>query len=364
MLTAGADPVARSRSSLVARRSASPSPPRTPTASTSRIEISARRSRSRSAAAGRGGRLRRPDDRCGVGLPAADRDRPPDGRPLGHEREDRHDHRPSPGGVAGPARASEETQRLIDEEVRRLVAAAHDEVAAAPERQSRPARPARPGAPRARDARPGRCVRGSRHRTAARRPGGRPRACRSRRSTGRRGRYGVATPAARLGSPICWYLVRPEGGLDGPALRGSQLVHAQRVQSGRCRADAPGDQHVGLASAGGARPDERRAPARAGERVDGRRSQYLVAPRGHTQWVRNLRAAGEGRLLLGRKHEPFPASEIADADKEPILRAYLRRWKWEVGVFFGGVDADSSSEELRRIAPDHPIFRIRPLDSR
>lgn len=93
-------------------------------------------------------------------------------------------------------------------------------------------------------------------------------------------------------------------------------------------------------------------------------ARYLVAPRGHTQWVRNLRAAGEGRLLLGRKHEPFAGSEIADADKEPILRAYLRRWKWEVGVFFGGVDADSSSEELRRIAPDHPIFRIGPLDSR
>ena len=87
-------------------------------------------------------------------------------------------------------------------------------------------------------------------------------------------------------------------------------------------------------------------------------ARYLVAPRGNTQWVRNLRAAGEGRLLLGRKNEPFGASEIADADKEPILRAYLRRWKWEVGVFFGGVDADSSSEELRRIAPDHPIFRI------
>lgn len=90
-------------------------------------------------------------------------------------------------------------------------------------------------------------------------------------------------------------------------------------------------------------------------------ARYLVAPRGQTQWVRNLRVVGEGRLLLGRKHERFAVSEIADADKEPILRAYLRRWKWEVGVFFGGVDADSSSEALRRIAPDHPIFRIRPL---
>ena len=44
----------------------------------------------------------------------------------------------------------------------------------------------------------------------------------------------------------------------------------------------------------------------------------------------------------------------------PILRAYLKRWKAEVGVFFGGVGADSSEEELRRISPDHPIFRIEP----
>ena len=95
--------------------------------------------------------------------------------------------------------------------------------------------------------------------------------------------------------------------------------------------------------------------------VDG--SRFLVAPRGHTQWVRNLRVAGQGQLLLGRRYERFAASEIVDADKEPILRAYLARWKWEVGVFFGGVDADSPSEELRRIAPDHPIFRIETLEA-
>jgi deazaflavin-dependent oxidoreductase (nitroreductase family) len=89
-------------------------------------------------------------------------------------------------------------------------------------------------------------------------------------------------------------------------------------------------------------------------------TRYLVAPRGHTQWVRNLRVSHEGRLLLGRRREPFSATEVADDDKPPILRAYLRRWKAEVGVFFGGVGPDSSDEELRRIAPDHPIFRLGP----
>ena len=86
--------------------------------------------------------------------------------------------------------------------------------------------------------------------------------------------------------------------------------------------------------------------------------RYLVAPRGHTQWVRNLRAAGEADLVLGRRREHVRARELDDADKEPVLREYLRRWRWEVGQFFGGVSADSPPDALARIAPDHPVFRI------
>ncbi|RBM20208.1 nitroreductase/quinone reductase family protein [Streptomyces sp. PT12] len=87
-------------------------------------------------------------------------------------------------------------------------------------------------------------------------------------------------------------------------------------------------------------------------------AQYLVAPRGHVQWTHNMRAAGGGRLILGGKADAFTADEVADADKPELLRAYLRRWKWEVGAFFRGVGPDSSDEELRRIAPDHPVFRV------
>jgi len=86
--------------------------------------------------------------------------------------------------------------------------------------------------------------------------------------------------------------------------------------------------------------------------------RYLVAPRGITQWVRNLRASGEGALRLGRHSESFHAEELADDAKPEILRAYLRRWKMEVGVVFDGVDANSSDEELRRVAKDHPVFRV------
>ena len=92
--------------------------------------------------------------------------------------------------------------------------------------------------------------------------------------------------------------------------------------------------------------------------LDGGR--YLVSPRGHSQWVRNLRAAGRGRLLVGRRAEPFGAVELDDDEKVEVLRAYLRRWKWEVGAFFDGVGPDSPDEDLRRVAPDHPVFRLSP----
>ena len=91
--------------------------------------------------------------------------------------------------------------------------------------------------------------------------------------------------------------------------------------------------------------------------LDGQR--YLVAPRGHTQWVKNLRVTKEGRLQLGRKVETFHAQELADADKLPMLRLYLKKWAWEVGSFFSGdVTKDSPDEVLRHIAPGVPVFRI------
>lgn len=89
---------------------------------------------------------------------------------------------------------------------------------------------------------------------------------------------------------------------------------------------------------------------------EGRR--YLVAPRGQTQWVRNLRVAGGGELRVGKKVEKFTATELADAEKPEILRAYLKRWKMEVGVFFEGVDAHASDAKLLEIAPGYPVFLI------
>ena len=83
---------------------------------------------------------------------------------------------------------------------------------------------------------------------------------------------------------------------------------------------------------------------------------YLLAPRGTTQWVRNLRAAGgEGELRRGRKVRRFHAEEVPDSEKLPLLRLYMDKWAWEVKGFLG-IDADAPDDELRRIAPDHPAF--------
>jgi deazaflavin-dependent oxidoreductase (nitroreductase family) len=90
--------------------------------------------------------------------------------------------------------------------------------------------------------------------------------------------------------------------------------------------------------------------------IDGQR--YLVSPSGVTPWVRNLRAAGTGELRVGRRVQAFRGEELADDVKAPIIREYLRKWKWEVGAFFQGIDADSSDADLAAVADGFPVFRV------
>lgn len=81
--------------------------------------------------------------------------------------------------------------------------------------------------------------------------------------------------------------------------------------------------------------------------LDGER--YLVAPRGETDWVRNLRAAGGGELRYGRRRtEPFRAVEVPDEGKPRLIGAYLDRW---------GNQVRSQFEALPDPA-DHPVFRL------
>ena len=109
----------------------------------------------------------------------------------------------------------------------------------------------------------------------------------------------------------------------------------------------------------------RRAAARRGEwrstpvnllSYEGKR--YLVSPRGHTQWVRNMRAAGGGELRIGRRVERFTAIELPDDAKPALLREYLRRWKFEVGDVLRGCRPGRAGREAAQIAPGYPVFQI------
>lgn len=90
--------------------------------------------------------------------------------------------------------------------------------------------------------------------------------------------------------------------------------------------------------------------------LDGER--YLLAPRGVTEWVRNIRVAGQGVLIRGRRREEFTVTEVPDAEKLPIIRAYLKAWAWEVGAFFEGLSVKSSDDEIAAVASGFPVFRI------
>ncbi len=79
--------------------------------------------------------------------------------------------------------------------------------------------------------------------------------------------------------------------------------------------------------------------------------RYLVAPRGDTQWVRNLRATGRGELRWRNHIEPFRAIEIPDSEKPRVIDAYLARWGYQVKGYFKALPSPA----------DHPVFRIERL---
>lgn len=91
--------------------------------------------------------------------------------------------------------------------------------------------------------------------------------------------------------------------------------------------------------------------------LDHEGKRYLVAPRGSTEWARNLRAAGVGKLRSGRTVQEFSATEVPADERAPLIRAYLDRWANVTASQFG-VDKDTPVEDLREIAAFHPVFEI------
>lgn len=88
--------------------------------------------------------------------------------------------------------------------------------------------------------------------------------------------------------------------------------------------------------------------------VDGH--DYLVSPRGNTQWARNARAAGELEIGPRWRGRTVDIAEVADDAKVELLRHYLNRWYWEVKGHVAGLTPQSTDEQLRATAPEIPVF--------
>lgn len=80
---------------------------------------------------------------------------------------------------------------------------------------------------------------------------------------------------------------------------------------------------------------------------DGER--YLVAVRGETEWVRNVRAAGRCTITRRGRERHYRAVPLPVTDWPPIIDAYRARW--------------GSVRRLLDQLPDpadHPVFRLDP----
>ncbi|MDP7726132.1 nitroreductase/quinone reductase family protein [Mycobacterium sp. TY814] len=86
--------------------------------------------------------------------------------------------------------------------------------------------------------------------------------------------------------------------------------------------------------------------------------EYLVSPRGNTQWARNVRAAGVVETGPRWRRRRATVTEVADDGKPEILRRYLQRWYWQVKDYVGGVTPDSGDDELRAAATRIPVFAL------
>ena len=90
--------------------------------------------------------------------------------------------------------------------------------------------------------------------------------------------------------------------------------------------------------------------------VDG--VDYLVSPRGNTQWARNARAAGEVEVGPRWRGRRVGIVEVSDDAKAPLLKRYLDRWFWEVKGHVGGLTPEATAAELAAAAPSIPVFAL------
>jgi deazaflavin-dependent oxidoreductase (nitroreductase family) len=77
-------------------------------------------------------------------------------------------------------------------------------------------------------------------------------------------------------------------------------------------------------------------------------ARYVVSTRGESDWVRNLRAAGGGKLRRKGQTKEFRAAEIPVEARPPIIEAYRAKVGREVEGYFKKLPDPA----------DHPVFRL------
>jgi len=82
--------------------------------------------------------------------------------------------------------------------------------------------------------------------------------------------------------------------------------------------------------------------------------RYVGSPYGIVDWVRNLRAAGEAVLTRGRRSETIRATEAPPGEAALVIREEIKVGNPFIRLY--GVTAESSLEELERVAVGHPLF--------
>src|SRR5215831_5983222 len=99
---------------------------------------------------------------------------------------------------------------------------------------------------------------------------------------------------------------------------------------------------------------ERTTPVAIVENNGGR---YVTSVYGASQWVRNIRAAGEGKLAKRWRTRKVRIVELSPGEAAPILKHGLTMAPSFLKKYFEAT-ADSSIEELERDAKHHPVFKI------
>jgi deazaflavin-dependent oxidoreductase (nitroreductase family) len=92
--------------------------------------------------------------------------------------------------------------------------------------------------------------------------------------------------------------------------------------------------------------------------LDHKNKTYLVAPRGYTQWVKNVLISGEATLVKGGKRKQVGLREINNDAKAEVLKAYLDRFKLSVQRYFP-IAAGSPVEEFQSFTARYPVFELR-----